>query len=222
VFVSVKITGGDPQDRARRRPAQSQKRGVPAKRSSAVAAIPLFAISLSAQSRLGVEAGANVGYDFYSFDSSVYGLTVVQSTHKVTAGGFPDPQYARIAASFTSFLAGSDESTGSAVPFPADTSISYFSATLVAEYPFGIGPVKLWPAIGVLGELPLTYRYNSFDFLSDASNCDFTNLAVMAGIGVDIPFRLSIFLSRALVSLAWGEETGHPTHKSPLISLGVR
>jgi hypothetical protein len=131
-----------------------------------------------------VGAGAKGGITFYNYNVSYSGLNVGENMTNLLAGAFLDLTYVRLDIDYEMFLSGQVYT-----PFGTadiiDTSIGYLDFTLLGKYPFKLGMIKLWPAVGARFALPLIYTMSGTNVLEDPT-ADLADFYIMAGGGVDI------------------------------------
>lgn len=110
------------------------------------------AVSLYAQDSrfsIGLKAGASL----FCNDQSGSGLAAVD----FAGGAYFDLIYARLCVDYETALGGSTYDATSADTAFSQTSFSFLNLSLVGKLPVNAGIFKLWPALGLRCQLPLSF-----------------------------------------------------------------
>jgi len=159
---------------------------------------------------LALSAGVQAGMSFYNlndnFSSNDYGWNMTT----FLGGVFFDATYIRLSADFQMGLGGQFYVNSTTTDFDS-LSVSYINLTLLGKYPFDLGGIKIWPAIGLRYALALNYEINGSDFLS-ASNADLSDFYIVGGVGMDYDLGGLYITVQALYCL---NLTANPTTNEP-------
>ena len=142
-------------------------------------------VVVSAQPARRMQAGVTVQYDHYNFTDSNSGISATDDRGNVAFGVFLDAIYLRAAVQYQRTLSGTLAVSGyGSAAYPSGFSISFVNFQVLAKYPFALGSVTFWPAVGMRYSHPLTMQIGGVDYLSDP-NIDVADLYVSFGGGLD-------------------------------------
>jgi hypothetical protein len=166
--------------------------GAPARGTAGKTAAPLGALPLE------LSAGAGMSLDFSSSDSK---WTQTGTAHEVKQSAMPidikaffDFTYVQASIGYMMVNGSSTATTvgGSTTNASVTDTLSYVTLAAYGKYPFVVGPVTLFPLLGIEYKLNLTYENASGTDLKAAmtnqAQSDLSELWVEAGAGGDITF----------------------------------
>ncbi|MGA2612253.1 MAG: hypothetical protein ABSG38_02195 [Spirochaetia bacterium] len=152
----------------------------------------------SASDGFAVSAGAGASLEYlfhpslkYKYSGSSYETTY--SSVPVDIKAFVDLTYIQVSAGylFTTGFHSNSNVNGSTSGGSLEENYSYVTLAAYLKYPIGIGPVKLFPLLGVQCRLNLTYTgYESKDLkstLTSQQKADLNEIWIEAGAGIDVP-----------------------------------
>lgn len=161
------------------------------------------AITVQSASAL-ISAGGYLGYEYSVYKSKIsipdYPKSAyTYSINNLNFGAFFDIKYARIEIGYKTTVGKETEKlkvgdTTDSIHY--GVSRSFISANLLGKYPFDLGPVKLWPAIGLGYDINLTNKKTGINV---KDQYEINDLFILAGTGMDIKITEKVFFTPSVI-----------------------